>query len=345
VSSSGTSGPERPAPGAGATREGTWRRVRAVLLRPELALPLVTAGLMLYLSFASPYFLTEKNLLNITEALALLGIAAAFATIVVVSGGIDLTPTVIFVNSGIVCYWALKHGVPIPLTILLGIAVGGAIGLINGLLIAIGKLNPFIVTLGTNFVFTGVAFVVTDGDAVIVDNDAFNKIGNADLIGNLPTVTVIMVLAFVLAFCILRFTRFGMHVFAIGGDENAARLSGVPVTRVKTLVYVVAGLAAGAAGVLLVSASGSAAPFLANGQNDLLTILAAVIIGGTALEGGRGTVVGTLVGIWLLGIISNGLVLQNISSFWQPVVVGTILLVAIVLDEVRRRAAIRAVRA
>jgi ribose transport system permease protein len=231
----------------------------------------------------------------------------------------------------------------ISLVIVLGIAAGGLIGLLNGLLVAVGNLNPFIVTLGTNFLFTGLGFVLTDGDAVLIDSAGFKDIGSSDLIGNVPTVTVMMALAFLLAFCILRFTRFGVHVFAIGGDENAARLSGVPVMRVKTLVYVVAGLAAGAAGVLLAAASGSVAPFYASGQNDLLTILAAVIIGGTALEGGRGTVVGTLVGILLLGIIANGLVLEDVSSFWQPVIVGTILLVAIVLDELRRRAALRVV--
>jgi ribose transport system permease protein len=312
-------------------------------LRPELALPLVTLALALYLTFSSEYFFTERNLLNITEAVAVLGIAAAFATIVVISGGLDLTPVVIFVMSGLVCYWALNRGMAISLVIVLGIVAGGLIGLLNGLLVAVGNLNPFIVTLGTNFLFTGLGFVLTDGDAVLIDSAGFKDIGSSDLIGNVPTVTVMMALAFLLAFCILRFTRFGVHVFALGGDENAARLSGVPVMRVKTLIYVVAGLAAGAAGVLLAAASGSVAPFYASGQNDLLTILAAVIIGGTALEGGRGTVVGTLVGILLLGIIANGLVLEDVSSFWQPVIVGTILLVAIVLDELRRRAALRVV--
>jgi ribose transport system permease protein len=333
------------ATGSGPEDEPASPRIslRSVLLRPELALPLVTLALALYLTFSSEYFFTERNLLNITEAVAVLGIAAAFATIVVISGGLDLTPVVIFVMSGLVSYWALNRGIPIPATIVLGIAAGGLIGLLNGLLIAVGNLNPFIVTLGTNFLFTGLGFVLTDGDAVLIESNSFKDIGSADLIGNVPTVTVMMALAFLLAFCILRFTRFGVHVFAIGGDENAARLSGVPVMRVKTLVYVVAGLAAGAAGVLLAAASGSVAPFYASGQNDLLTILAAVIIGGTALEGGRGTVVGTLVGILLLGIIANGLVLEDISSFWQPVIVGTILLVAIVLDELRRRAALKVV--
>lgn len=320
------------------------RSVKAWLLKPELGLPLVTLLLVLYLSVSNEFFFTDRNLLNITEAVAVLGIAAAFATIVVISGGLDLTPVVVFVMAGLVCYWALERGLPIPLVIVLGVLAGGLIGLLNGLLVAIGMLNPFIVTLGTNFLFTGLAFVFTDGDAILIEDTGFKDVGSSNLIGDIPTITVAMAVAFLIAFAVLRYTRFGVHVFAIGGDEQAARLSGVPVTRVKALVYVVAGLAAGAAGVLLASTSGSVAPFYASGQNDLLTILAAVIIGGTALEGGRGTVVGTLVGILLLGIIANGLVLENISSFWQPVIVGTILLVAIMLDEVRRRAALKVPR-
>jgi ribose transport system permease protein len=304
-------------------------------------LPVVTLALLLYLSFVNEFFFTEQNLLNITEAIAVVGVAAAFATIVLISRGIDLSPVVVFIIAGLVCEWALGQGIGVVPTIALAVGAGGAIGLLNGLLIAVGNLNPFIVTLGTNFFFTGVAFVATNGNALVIDNDSFNEIGRSDLIGNVPTITVAMVGAFVLAFLILRYTRFGVHVFAVGGDVDAARLSGVPVLRVKILVYVLAGLSAGVAGVLLASSSGSVAPFQASGQNDLLLILAAVIIGGTSLEGGRGGVVGTLVGLLLLGIIANGLVLENISSFWQPVIVGAILIIAIVLDEVRRRAALR----
>jgi ribose transport system permease protein len=322
-------------------RHHRWARLRTFLLQPQFALPFVTLALVVYLGLSNEYFFTERNLLNITSAVALIGIAAAFATIVLISGGIDLSPVVTFIMAGLVCHWALARGIPIPVTIAMGLAAGAAIGLLNGLLVSVGRLNPFIVTLATNFLFTGLAFVFTDGDAVLIENESFKEIANSDLIGNVPTVTVIMAAVFALAFCILRYTRFGVHVFAIGGDTDSARLSGVPVTRVRTLVYVLAGLAAGLAGVLLASASGSVAPFQGAGQNDLLSILAAVIIGGTALEGGRGTVIGTLVGVLLLGIISNGLVLENISSFWQPVIVGTVLLLAIILDELRRRASLR----
>jgi ribose transport system permease protein len=322
-------------------RPGAAGRLKRLLLEPQYALPLVTLALAVYLSISSEFFLTERNLLNITEAVAVVGIAAAFATIVVIGGGIDLSPVVIFIMSGIFVQWSLEGGLPVPVAVAVGVLVGAAIGLLNGLLIAIGNLNPFIVTLGTNFVFTGLAFVITEGDPLLIDNDSFEKIGSSNLIGDIPTVTVIMLAVFALAFFLLRYTRFGVHVFAVGGDTDAARLSGVPVVRVKTLLYMAAGAAAGLAGVVLAAASGSVAPFQAAGQNDLLTILAAVIIGGTALEGGRGTVVGTLVGLLLLGMISNGLVLKDISSFWQPVITGTILLLAIILDEARRRAALK----
>jgi ribose transport system permease protein len=324
-------------------RPRAGQRLRSLLLRPDLALPMVTLALFLYLTFANEFFFSERNLLNICDAMAIVGIAAAFATIVTISGGIDLSPVVIFIMAGLVSYWALNHGLPVPLAILVTLASGAAIGLLNGLLISVGNLNPFIVTLGTNFLFTGLAFVLTDGQALVIGDDGFRSL-SSDVIGDVSAATLVMAGTFLLAFCILRFTRFGMHVFAIGGDANAARLSGVRVTRVKTLVYVFAGMAAAAAGVMLAASSGSVAPFQASGQNDLLVILAAVIIGGTALEGGRGTVVGTLVGILLLGIIANGLVLENVSSFWQPVVVGTLLLIAIILDEVRRRAALKVTR-
>ena len=146
-----------------------------------------------------------------------------------------------------------------------------------------------------------------------------------------------MAATFLVAFLLLRYTRFGIHVFAVGGGEQAARLGGVRTRRVKISLYVLSAASAGLAGIVAAAAGGSVAPYAASNSNDLLTILAAVIIGGTALTGGRGSVIGTLVGILLLGVIGNGLVLKNISSFYQPVVTGAILLVAIVLDETRRR--------
>jgi ribose transport system permease protein len=310
---------------------------RSFLLRPEMGLPLITLLFGVYLTFASQYFLQYQNLLNITESIAVLGIAASFATVVVVSGGIDLTPVTVEVMAGIVCLHGLNAGLPVPVVVAIALAAAVAIGLLNGLLIAIGRLNPFIVTLGTNFLFTGVAYVVTAGNAQLIPNHEFAQIGQSRLPGHIPTSAVLMLGTFAIAFFVLRFTTLGIHVYSIGGNENAARLSGVRVPLVKFWVYGLSALAAGFAGVVQASAGGSVAPYAASSSNDLLYILAAVIIGGTALIGGRGGVVGTLMGLLLLGMINNGLSLKSISSFYQPVVTGVILLVAIMLDELRRR--------
>jgi ribose transport system permease protein len=256
---------------------------------------------------------------------------------VVISGGLDLTPVTVMTLAGIGALHTLELGVPVPAVVVLALAAGVGVGLLNGLLISLLNLNPFIVTLGTNFLFTGIAYVVTEGSSQVIENESFLRIGQSRLVFNIPTASVVMVASFLVAFVMLRFMRYGTHVFAIGGGESAARLSGVRTVRVKTLVYVLSGLSAALAGVVLAAASGSVAPYAASNANDLLYILAAVIIGGTALTGGRGGVVGTFVGVILLGMIANGLVLKNISTFWQPVVIGAILLMAIVLDEARRR--------
>ena len=227
----------------------------------------------------------------------------------------------------------------------MAVAAGGAIGLLNGLLIAVGNLNPFIVTLGTNFLFTGLAFVLTDGESLVIEDDGFRDLGRTDVIGDLSTTTVVMAASFAVGVLHpphdplrhprLRDRRRRERGAAVRRARDAREDAGLRDRR---------SVRRASPGVMLAASSGSIAPFQAAGQNDLLIILAAVIIGGTALEGGRGTVIGTLVGILLLGIISNGLVLEDVSSFWQPVVVGTLLLIAIILDEVRRRAALKVVR-
>ena len=314
-------------------------RWRAVLLRPELGLPLITLVLAAYLSLRSPYFLQWKNIVNIMLAQAVVGTAAAFATLVVISGGIDLTPVTIMTVTGIVSLKMMTAGASVGTAIVVGLTAAVAIGLLNGALIALLDLNPFIVTLGTNFLFTGAAFLATTGNSQLITNQSFLNLGQSNLAFGIPIPIFVMIAAFGVAFAILRFTRLGVHLSAVGGGEGAARLNGVRVSRVKIIVYVMSGLSAGVAGVLLAAYSGSIAPSAASNSNDLLAILAAVIIGGTALTGGRGSVVGTFVGVVLLGLIGNGLVLLNVSEFWQPVVTGVILLLAIVLDRARLRSA------
>jgi ribose transport system permease protein len=316
----------------------SWgRRLRNLALRPEAGLPLILLGLCIYLGFASQYFWRWQNILNITEAVSVVGIAAAFATVVVITGGIDLTPIAVITMTGIVVTEGFRAGLPAWLVVIIALLAAAGIGAVNGSLTAFLNLNPFIVTLGTMFLFTGIAFLITNGEVRDVPQQAFNQLGQAKIWFDIPIDTVWMVAVFAVTFLMLRFTRFGVHVYAVGGGQTAARLSGVRVVRLKLLVYVFAGFVSGIAGIVQTANAGEVGLYAASSSSDLLVIIAAVIIGGTALTGGRGSAIGTLMGILLLGVIQNGLTLRNISSFWQPVVVGLVLLIAIILDDLRRR--------
>jgi ribose transport system permease protein len=309
-----------------------------VLLTPGISLPLILLAFCIYLSIASPYFFEWQNFMNILANSSVVGIAAAFATLVVISAGVDLTPVAVMTVVGIVALNSLDAGLSVTVTVIVCLASAAVLGLINGVLIAFVDLNPFILTLGTNFVFTGLAYVVTSGQSQLLqghDSQNFLSIGTATVGPSIPISAIVMVGVFGAAFVILRYTRFGTHIYAVGGDQAAARLNGVRVRRAKVLVYMLAALAAGVGGIVLAAQSGSVAPYAATSQTNLLLIIAAVIVGGTALTGGRGSVVGTLVGVLLLGVIQDGLVLLNIPSFWQPVVTGSVLIVALTLDKLQ----------
>lgn len=312
-------------------------RLRALALRPELGLPLIAILLATYLSFSSEYFLTTRNIFNVLEAQSAVGITAAFATIVIIGGGIDLTPLAVWIISGIACIRLLEAGVPTELAVAGALLAAIGVGCINGGLIGIFGLNPFIVTLATGFIFTGLAFVITDGKSLFLEDEGLSQFARTRLNGGVPVMVIVMAGAFALAWALLRATRFGVHVYAVGGNAEASRLSGVHVRKVTFLTYVLASGAAGVAGVLVLGSSGAVAAYASASASDLLGIIAAVIIGGTALSGGRGGVGGTFVGVVILGMIANGLVLNNISSFYQPIVTGAILLAALILDDIRTR--------
>jgi ribose/xylose/arabinose/galactoside ABC-type transport system permease subunit len=318
------------------------RRLRVILLHPEISILAVNVLLCLYLGVTNQYFFEKTNLLNITDAVAVIGIAGSLATYVVIIGGLDLTPVTIFVISGIVVIHTIDAGWPTVAVVAAGIISGGIIGALNGVMIARFELNPVIVTLGMTFLFTGIAFVSTGGQGELITDPSFLNIWSAKLPGGVPIDTAIMAGVYLGAFLILRFHRFGIHIYAVGGDVNAARLNGINTVRVQFAVYCLAGLAAGLGGVVLAGISGSVAPFGALSQTDLLKIIAAIVIGGASLAGGRGNVYGTLLGVLLFGIIANGLVLKNIASFYQPVVIGTIMLMAVFLEKLRSRMAVEA---
>ena len=236
--------------------------------------------------------------------------------------------------SGIVAGQLLVHQLPLPAVILVGLLSGALMGLVNATLIVIVGVNPLIATIGTQFAFRGLSFISTGGLPInIFDFKAFGVIGNGT-VGGLNYNVVVFGAVLLLVGFVLSMTQLGSHMYAIGGSRVAARLAGVPVRRVRIIVYMLSGLSAAIAGVILASATGSASPL--TGEGIELTVISAVILGGTALTGGRGNVQGTLLGVLFLGLIANGMNLIGLAAYWQILVQGLALLVAIGIDTVFR---------
>jgi len=290
------------------------------------------AGLLvlcLVLWAATPHFLTVSNLLNVLEQTSINAIVAVGMTFVIISGGIDLSVGSVLAVSGIALALALAGGVPAPLAIGIALVVGFACGLLNGLLVTWGRLPPFIATLGMMSVARGAALMLAEGRPISGFDEGFRALATARPL-MIPAPVVITGLIYVVAHFVLSRTIFGRAAYAIGGNEEAARLSGVRVGFHKTMIYGVAGLTSAAAAVILTARLNSAQPTA--GTMYELDAIAATVIGGTSLLGGEGTLVGALIGALVMGVLRNGLNLLNVSSFFQQVVIGVVIIVAVLID-------------
>ena len=295
------------------------------------------AGLLLLcavLWILTPHFLTVPNLVNIVEQTSINAIVAVGMTFVILSGGIDLSVGSIVALSGVVLGTALQGGWGLPTALTLAIGVGVSCGLVNGALIAWGRLPPFIVTLGMMSIARGAALLFTEGRPVSGFGASFRLVATGR-VGFVPAPVVAMAIVYGVAHFVLARTTFGRYVYAIGGNEEAARLSGVAVRLHKTMIYGVAGLASACAAVLLTARLNSAQPIA--GINYELDAIAATVIGGTSLMGGEGTLGGTLVGALIMGVLRNGLNLLGVSSFLQQIVIGGVIIVAVLLDTLLKR--------
>jgi len=286
------------------------------------------------LSILSPYFLTVSNLLNVLEQTAINAVIAAGMTFVIISGGIDLSVGSIVAFSGVLLASTLQAPLPAPLAIAAGLAAGAACGLVNGLLITRGRLPPFIATLGMMSVVRGAALVFTAGRPVSGFEAGFRSLATSRVLG-IPAPVLAAAVVYVLAHLLLTRTRFGRYVYAIGGNEEATRLSGVAVRFHKTVVYVLCGVTSGLACVLLTARLNSAQPIA--GIMYELDAIAATVIGGTSLLGGSGSLGGTLVGALIMGVLRNGLNLLGVSSFLQQIVIGLVIIVAVLVDSILKR--------
>ncbi|MGW2688827.1 ABC transporter permease/substrate-binding protein [Streptomyces sp. NPDC001414] len=315
------------------TGAGGVSGVRRLLLDNGALTALIV--LVIAMSALSGDFLTTDNLLNVGVQAAVTAILAFGVTFVIVAAGIDLSVGSVAALSATVLAWsATSHGVPVFLAVVLAVATGIAAGLVNGFLIAYGKLPPFIATLAMLSVARGLSLVISEGSPIAFP-DSVSHLGDT-LGGWLPVPVLVMVVMGLIAAFVLGRTYIGRSMYAIGGNEEAARLSGLRVSKQKLAIYALSGLFAAVAGIVLASRLSSAQPQAANGYE--LDAIAAVVIGGASLAGGTGKASGTLIGALILAVLRNGLNLLNVSAFWQQVVIGVVIALAVLLDTVRRKA-------
>ena len=304
-----------------------------------VGLSVVFVALCALFTTLTPYFLTFPNLKALGVAVSYSAILAAAQTIVIVGGLLDLSFTAVLALCGIVAQKLLLLGVPFPAVVLGTIAVGACCGLLNAAICVAGGVNPLIATIGTGLALRGLAFIWLGLGSMPYFNDTtLNFLGNGSVAG-LPAPVILSVVVIAVIWVLMRFTRFGSRVYAMGGSEVATRLSGVSITKLKTHVFVLSGVSAAIGGLLLTSLNGTAFPDA--GRGDELVVIAAVILGGTALTGGRGSVIGTALAVLVLGVLANGMNLLGIDAFWQVFLGGVILIVAVVTDEQRNRARAR----
>ena len=299
-------------------------------------LPFLTLiALFITLSIASPNFLTATNLSSVVRQTAVINIMALGMTLIIISGGIDLSVGSILAMGGLLGTMVMeRRHVSIPTGILTGIGVGTLLGVANGAMITGLRINPFIVTLGTMGMYRGMALIISNGLPVQQLPHSFSYLGEGTLLG-VPFVLWILLFCAVAMHIILEHTRLGRYAFAIGSNPDAAFYAGVPVSFITIAVYGIAGLLTGLAGMIEASRLMTGQP--TGGQGYELQAIAAVVIGGGSLRGGEGSVLGTLIGAFIMGLLSNGSDLLGTNPYWQQVIIGAVIILAVSFDELRKR--------
>jgi ribose transport system permease protein len=292
-------------------------------------------ALCVLIAAAEPKFLSSGNLAGVARQTAVITIMAMGMTVVMVSGGIDLSVGSMMALASVVGAFAMTAGAPALAGIAAGVAAGAACGLLNGATIAALRIPPFIVTLGAMGVYRGVALLVTDGKAVVGLPQSFGYLAEGNVFGVLPVPLLLVVLVALATHFLLAATRPGRYCYAIGSNVEAARFAGVRVSRYQIIFYVILGALTGLAGAIESARLVTGQPTAGEGYE--LRVIAAVVIGGGSLSGGQGSVVGTIIGALIMGVLSNGANLLGISSFTQQIVIGAVIVLAVTFDEFQRR--------
>jgi ribose transport system permease protein len=285
--------------------------------------------------FASmtPVFLTERNLINILQQSSINACIAIGMTLVIISGGIDLSVGPVAALAAVISASLLMAGYPVPVVLLSALMVGLICGAVNGGLIAYGGLQPFIVTLGTLSLFRALALIYTGGNPVLGLPNEFRRLFTSELFG-LPVPVIVVAFLAIAATILLKKTPLGEYILAVGGNEEAARVSGVPIEMTKVLTYMISGGLAALAAIILIARLGAAEPILGNLWE--LEAIAAAAIGGASLMGGKGSIIGTILGAVVLGAMRNGLTLLNVQAFYQLLATGIIIVLAMLIDRFAR---------
>lgn len=315
----------------GGTRQAVWlRRIQGQ------GLLLVLLILVVFFTTQSRYFLTSQNFFSIGSVASALGIMAVAQTFLIISGGFDLSVGSVVALTGVVIGVLFQNGagLDIWLSALVGLSMGLLVGIVNGAVVVALRINALITTLGTLSIFSGLAYLLTAGKTLIITSPPFQFLGSG-YIGPVPVSMIIFGIVAGVGIFVARYTALGRAVFAIGGNAEAARLSGIPVRRIQFGLFVVSGLLAGLAGVLITSQLGASSPQV--GETYTLSVVTAVILGGTSLAGGRGSVVGTVLAVVILTVLQNGFALLQFSSYVQTLSLGIVLILAVLLDETVRR--------
>lgn len=295
----------------------------------EFGLVFVICFIVIIMSFLSPVFMTKNNIMNIIRQISINGILAVGLTFVILTGGIDLSVGSAVALTSVICGSLLEKGMDWLLVCIIGIVAAVLCGMLNGYLISYVGFQPFIATLATMTIVRGIAQVYSDGKPYTIKNPHFISIGQGYILG-IPIPIVLLFLVCIIGLVILNTTTFGRYVLAIGGNKNAAKLSGVRTKRVELLVYVISGICAGLVGMVLSARISSGQP--TSGEGYELDAIAATAIGGTSMSGGMGSLRGTILGFVILGLLSNSMNLMNINSFYQKIVKGVLIIIAVFLD-------------
>jgi ribose/xylose/arabinose/galactoside ABC-type transport system permease subunit len=300
---------------------------------------------MAVLSYLEPGFRSERNIFNVLRQVSEIGIMAVGMTFVILTAGIDLSVGSILACCGITAAVVARGsrslleggdpgGMQVLWAALAAMVLGLAIGLIQGALIGYLRIPAFVVTLGGLGAWRGATLLISNGQPISSFSDDFKWWGQG-FVGKVPVPVIVFAVFILVAFVVLRYTQYGRWIYALGGNEEAARLSGLNTTLLTTSVYGISGFCAGVAGFLLTARLNSAEQVA--GQGDELQVIAAVVIGGTSLFGGEGGVIGTFIGAMLIGVLNNGLVMLKVSPYWQPIVVGGVVVLSVFIDQLAKR--------